>query len=471
MNGSFSEKTHYIFQGTEPIFEKRIKAGQTDKIRSYVYAGMKLIARVDGVIGSTTAKKYWYHTDHLGSVKAVTKEDGTLAWKADYFAFGQQYGKEKIDTTFEEDDLGFTGKGFDADIGLYYFNARWYDADTGRFISEDPVADPNNPNLYTYCRNNPVNVIDPTGLYGNPSDPGAMVGSTRPENAIDYGGGGNFGGSSGGSGGGPSSSGGQNNSGKDVPQSGPSTEEGPSLCAPVEGKDLTKDQPKTLSELKEQIEKDNPGVTVTVVDDHTIIIDKAIGIKETVTIKGLKMVVNGNKITIRQEFGSDQKGAFTNYVVQIEDNVSSISIGGSSKKVKTSTQTDKAIVQNLQDTTIGSPKANQSNANTVLVVSVTVRADGTVSARFSCSVSQGKTVLGLFGFIMSNGTVLRPDAISGGIFPQNTSNYTFQFMDVKFSKDGQVQGQLDLHISPPYPQPMVDAPPIAMDSMFFKMTF
>ncbi len=111
----------------------------------------------------------------MGSVKAVTKSDGSLAWKTDYFAFGQQYGKEKIDPIFEEDDLGFTGKGFDADIGLYYFNARWYDTDTGRFISEDPVADPNNPNLYTYCRNNPVNVIDPTGLYGNPSDPGAMV--------------------------------------------------------------------------------------------------------------------------------------------------------------------------------------------------------------------------------------------------------------------------------------------------------
>ncbi len=152
--------THYVFEGTEPIFVKNITE---NKIKSYVFAGTKLIARVDGVIGNTTAKKYWYHTDHLGTIKAVTDNLGVPVWKADYFSFGQQYGKEKIDPTFEEDDLGFTGKGFDTDIGLYYFNARWYDADTGRFISEDPIADPNNPNLYTYCANNPMNAVDPDG--------------------------------------------------------------------------------------------------------------------------------------------------------------------------------------------------------------------------------------------------------------------------------------------------------------------
>jgi pimeloyl-ACP methyl ester carboxylesterase len=48
---------------------------------------------------------------------------------------------------------------------LYYFNARWYDADTGRFISEDPIADPNNPNLYSYCANNPLSNTDSTGNY------------------------------------------------------------------------------------------------------------------------------------------------------------------------------------------------------------------------------------------------------------------------------------------------------------------
>ncbi|NLW47934.1 MAG: DUF4329 domain-containing protein [Firmicutes bacterium] len=51
------------------------------------------------------------------------------------------------------------------DIGLYYFNARRYDPDLGRFISEDPARDPNNPNPYSYCGNNPVMRVDPTGEF------------------------------------------------------------------------------------------------------------------------------------------------------------------------------------------------------------------------------------------------------------------------------------------------------------------
>lgn len=150
------ETIHYVFQGMEPIFEKNITTG---KVKSYVYAFGKHLARVDGRIGDTGAKKYWYVTDHLGSVRVVTDKDGKKVWSADYLAFGKQYTK---DGDFEELH-SFTGKEYDPDIGLYYFNARWYDPDLGRFISEDPVADSNNPNLYSYCGNNPVMRVDPTG--------------------------------------------------------------------------------------------------------------------------------------------------------------------------------------------------------------------------------------------------------------------------------------------------------------------
>jgi RHS repeat-associated protein len=173
------ETIHYVFQGLEPIYTKNLTTG---KVKSYVYAGTKLFARVDGVIGDTNAKKYWYHTDQVGSVKAVTNQAGAVVWNADYLPFGQQYMKNKLDSTFEEDDLGFTGKGYDSDVGLYYFNARWYDADTGRFISEDPVGDPSNPNLYSYGRNNPLSFNDPTGLE-----------STNPGNVSTNTTGGNYG--------------------------------------------------------------------------------------------------------------------------------------------------------------------------------------------------------------------------------------------------------------------------------------
>jgi RHS repeat-associated protein len=155
------ETVHYVFGGMEPIFEKNISTG---KIKNYIFAGMKPIARVDGALGDSNSKKYWITTDHIGNYRVVTNDQGRTVWQSDYMPFGSQYEKSG-DPDFEE-WRGFTGKELDPGSGLMYFNARWYDAETGRFISEDPVADPNNPNLYSLCANNPISRIDPTGNYG-----------------------------------------------------------------------------------------------------------------------------------------------------------------------------------------------------------------------------------------------------------------------------------------------------------------
>ena len=92
---------------------------------------------------------------------AVTDVNGNKLWEGDYTPFGQRI----LSTEDKEDFARFTGKDYDEDTGLYYFNARWYDSEMGRFVTEDPAADPNNPNLYTYSRNNPLIFVDPTGLW------------------------------------------------------------------------------------------------------------------------------------------------------------------------------------------------------------------------------------------------------------------------------------------------------------------
>ncbi|MEM4414290.1 MAG: RHS repeat-associated core domain-containing protein, partial [Candidatus Caldarchaeum sp.] len=52
-------------------------------------------------------------------------------------------------------------------IGLYFYNARWYDPVLGRFLQPDPlVPEPGNPqalNRYSYSLNNPVRFVDPSG--------------------------------------------------------------------------------------------------------------------------------------------------------------------------------------------------------------------------------------------------------------------------------------------------------------------
>lgn len=70
----------------------------------------------------------------------------------------------------------FTGREYDSEIGLYYNRARYYNPKFGRFISQDPIGQVDDVNLYAYVGNNPVNAVDLSGLtkvlifVWNPSD-------------------------------------------------------------------------------------------------------------------------------------------------------------------------------------------------------------------------------------------------------------------------------------------------------------
>ncbi len=59
----------------------------------------------------------------------------------------------------------YTGRELDSESGLYYYRARYFDPQTGRFISEDPIGFAGrDSNLYRYVINNPINSLDPFGL-------------------------------------------------------------------------------------------------------------------------------------------------------------------------------------------------------------------------------------------------------------------------------------------------------------------
>jgi RHS repeat-associated protein len=121
----------------------------------YVYANSTIWAEV-----RTTSVKdatYYHHTDHLGTTETITDAAGTVVWDASYEAYGKLV-HENGTVSFK---ASFTGKQVDADTGLYYFNARWYDAELGRFVTEDPARD--GSNWYEYCGNRPLTQTDPDG--------------------------------------------------------------------------------------------------------------------------------------------------------------------------------------------------------------------------------------------------------------------------------------------------------------------
>ena len=104
----------------------------------------------------------YYHTDHAGSPVSATGADGEVLWRESYAPYGSRLIRQA-----PENEVWFTGKGEDADLGLHYFGARWYDAQLGRFISVDPAGfDEDNVQLfnrYAYANNNPYGYVDPDG--------------------------------------------------------------------------------------------------------------------------------------------------------------------------------------------------------------------------------------------------------------------------------------------------------------------
>lgn len=115
----------------------------------------------DGLFGPT--EQFYYHTDVLGSVLALTDSAGEPVRSYLYTAFGTVADEAGL----IENPYTFTGREFDAESGLYYYRARYYDGTAGRFLQEDPIGFlGGDPNLYRYALNSPGNFTDPTGLIG-----------------------------------------------------------------------------------------------------------------------------------------------------------------------------------------------------------------------------------------------------------------------------------------------------------------
>jgi RHS repeat-associated protein len=122
--------------------------------------------------------KFYFAKDQLGSIRAVINADTGVVAQAIHY---DEFGRVLSDTSPGFQPFGFAGGLYDPDTKLTLFGARSYDAEVGRWLSKDPIGfNGGDTNLYGYVLNDPVNLVDPSGLYALCDGIRCSTDGTRP---------------------------------------------------------------------------------------------------------------------------------------------------------------------------------------------------------------------------------------------------------------------------------------------------
>ncbi|MEL3962350.1 RHS repeat-associated core domain-containing protein [Lysinibacillus endophyticus] len=155
----YNEETNYRYRGTsnQVLFEEDANGSMT-KAYTYDDNGYPLTMTYEGKI-------YYYLTNYRGDVLALVNELGEEVATYTYDAWGNILSESGSMATINP--YRYAGYRYDEETNLYYLMARYYNPDTGGFLSLDPVrGDTMNPismNGYNYANNNPVMNVDPDG--------------------------------------------------------------------------------------------------------------------------------------------------------------------------------------------------------------------------------------------------------------------------------------------------------------------
>jgi len=107
--------------------------------------------------------------DGHGSTRQMAAPDQSVVDSYDYDAYGVMLGSGANLANAAGTNLLYSGEQYDSSLSQYYLRARYYDQSNGRFTSVDPFAgntnDPQSLHKYTYCHNDPVNSVDPSGKF------------------------------------------------------------------------------------------------------------------------------------------------------------------------------------------------------------------------------------------------------------------------------------------------------------------
>ncbi|WP_309387267.1 FG-GAP-like repeat-containing protein [Cerasicoccus frondis] len=165
INGATSKKKVYV-DALEHTYE-----GDDIKSKVYVYGPIGTLGTMTYDSASSSVTRHYFHYDHLKSVIGVSDDSGQWAEQYGFDPWGLR--RDYTDwngapsATATVTDRGYTGHEMLDNLGLVHMNGRIYDPQIARFLSPDPVIaapyDLQNYNHYSYVRNNPMSLNDPSG--------------------------------------------------------------------------------------------------------------------------------------------------------------------------------------------------------------------------------------------------------------------------------------------------------------------
>ena len=173
MSKSVAGETAYYLYDEEDIIGTFDPAGNPLASLTHGPGIDEPIALQDPSSGNT----YHYTMDGLGSIDALTNTTANLNEQYHYSSFGRltilnPQGQAQSTSVLDPftPHYTFTAREHDLESSLYFYRVRYYDSKLGRFVEKDPIGFTHeNVNAYLYVTNNPINFIDPFGLYGTNS--------------------------------------------------------------------------------------------------------------------------------------------------------------------------------------------------------------------------------------------------------------------------------------------------------------